>query len=157
MSRDAVIELTSFTLRMFEEWRRAFRGLLGEDADYETVFICLSVNAIGAEKFMRTGLAAELRTLDQPLPPGMLAPVNLSSIAAATGLNRETVRRRVIKLERLGMLERDGRGGWRIPSGIAASDEVERVVQIQKAGVFRLAARLKAFDETPAHSASPRR
>lgn len=157
MSRDSIIELTTFTLRLFGEWRQVIERLLREEADYETVLICLSVNSIGAEKFMRTGLPAELRNLENPLPSGMLGAVNTASIAAATGLNRETVRRKLAKLERLGALERDESSGWRVPAAMAGSQEILKVVDAQKAAVYRLARRLKALDDTPADVASPRR
>lgn len=157
MSRDDVIELTTFTLRMLNQWRQLLGALLGEEPDYETVLICLSVNSIGAERFMRTGLPAELRSLEHPLPPGMLGAVNVASIAAATGLNRETVRRKVAKLEQLGALERDEATGLRVPAELAGNQHIRDVVDAQKKEVFRLARRLKALEDTPAHQPSPRR
>ena len=58
--------------------------------------------AITGERLTRTELPEDLRNVATPLPPGYAAGCNISSIAAATGLNRETTRRKVSAL-----IERD--------------------------------------------------
>lgn len=98
-SRLVAIRTAQLTLRLMENWRRRV-------SDYDSVMILLAVAAITAEKLTRGGLGRDLEDLSQPLPPGQLGKCNISSIAAATGLNRETVRRKVNQLLDAGRLVR---------------------------------------------------
>ena len=70
----------------------------------------LAVVAITCEKFTRAGLTGAQRALPAFLPLGNLQGCNISSIAAATGFNRETTRRRVEALLREGLLVRTPAG-----------------------------------------------
>ena len=63
-----------------------------------------------AERLTRTELSEELKALDREIPRELLAPCNISSIAAATGLNRETTRRKVSALIDRGYLNRSPQG-----------------------------------------------
>jgi hypothetical protein len=102
-SRLTGIRMALLTTRMMELWRR-------ERHDPETVLILLSVVAITSEKFTRCGLPEDQRTLKTYLPLEALQGCNVASIAAATGLNRETTRRRVDGLVREGSLIRTDAG-----------------------------------------------
>ena len=109
-SRLAATVHASHVLRAVERWRT----LLPAD-EHAMVMILLSVIAIGGDRLLRTDLPGPARRLDGPLDPALLAPVNLSSIAHATGLNRETARRKVNALVDRGFLVRsaDGNVGYR--------------------------------------------
>lgn len=109
-SRLTGIRLALLTTRIMELWRRGTR-------DSDTAMIMVAVAAITAERFTRAGLSDEMRTLDWAMPLDMLAPCNVSSIAAATGLNRETARRRVNALVRAGALIRSENGEIAFPLG----------------------------------------
>lgn len=98
-SRFVAIRIAQATLRLMENWRRHVR-------DYDSAMILLGVGVITAEKLTRTGSNPDLEDLSQPLPPGVLGKCNLASLAAATGLNRETVRRKVNQLLQAGLLVR---------------------------------------------------
>lgn len=98
-SRLVAIRTAQLTLRLMENWRRHVK-------DYDSVMVLLAVVAITAEKLTRTGLERELQDLSRPLPPGKLGKCNISSVAAATGLNRETARRKINELLRDGFLVR---------------------------------------------------
>ena len=100
-SRLVGIRLATLTLRLKENWRRLF----GDD---DTATIALAIVAIVAERLMRADLDSELESLTVPMPKEALASCNISSIAAATGFNRETTRRKVDQLARTGMIVREG-------------------------------------------------
>jgi hypothetical protein len=102
-SRLAGIRLALLTTRMMEQWSRG-------EHDPEMVLILLAVVAITCEKFTRSGLTCAQRALPAFLPLGDLQGCNVSSIAAATGFNRETTRRRVEALVREGLLVRTPAG-----------------------------------------------
>lgn len=72
--------------------------------------VLLAVVAITSERLIRSDLPMDLRSLDRPMPAERLARCSVSSIAAATGLNRETARRKVNELIGAGILERRSRG-----------------------------------------------
>ena len=96
-SRIIGIRLALLTLRLRDNWSQ-----LVDDPD--TALIVLAVVAIKSERLMRAELDADLETLAMPMPPVALASCNISSIAAATGLNRETARRKVENLVKTGIL-----------------------------------------------------
>ena len=109
-SRLTGIRLAVLTTRIMELWRRGTR-------DADTAMIMVAVAAITAERFTRAGLTEEMKALEQTVPLEMLAPCNVSSIAAATGLNRETARRRVNALIKAGALVRSEGGEIVFPTG----------------------------------------
>jgi hypothetical protein len=102
-SRLTAIRLTMLTLRCMETWRRNV-------TDADSAMILVAVVAITAERLTRHDLQGDLRNMAQPVPADQLAPCNISSIAAATGLNRETARRRVNSLIERGFLTRSDDG-----------------------------------------------
>jgi hypothetical protein len=103
MSRLTAIRLALLTSRAMENWRQGV-------GDNESAMILLAVVAITGERLTRTELPEPLRNVSTPLPPGYAAGCNISSIAAATGLNRETSRRKVSALIERGYLCRCPRG-----------------------------------------------
>lgn len=107
-TRPAGLRFALLTLRLLEHWR----SHLGLDTDY--VLIVLATLAITMEKFTRGDLEAELRDVRTTIPAGHLSRCNVSSIAAATGMNRETARRKVDYLLEAAILVRDTRGWLRV-------------------------------------------
>jgi len=102
------IRLAMLTLRMRENWITLF-------GDHQTALIALAIVVIMSERLMRSELDPELETLAVPMPTAGLAKCNLSSIAAATGLNRETTRRKVDQLVRRGLVVRENGAVWLKP------------------------------------------
>ena len=107
-SRLTAIRAAVMMMRSMEIWRR-------DRLDPETVLINLAVISITSEKLIRTSLDPEYRALDAYLPLDRLQRCNVSSIAAATGLNRETTRRRVNALLESGRLIRTESGDLALP------------------------------------------
>jgi hypothetical protein len=103
MSRLTAIRLALLTSRAMENWRAGV-------GDNEAAMILLAVVAITGERLTRADLPEDLRNVTTPLPPGYAAGCNISSIAAATGLNRETTRRKVSALIERGFLDRSTEG-----------------------------------------------
>jgi hypothetical protein len=129
-SRLTGIRLTVLTTRMMELWRRGTR-------DGDTAMIMVAVAAITSERFTRAGLSDEMKTLEWTMPLERLAPCNVSSIAAATGLNRETARRRVNKLVKAGALIRSDAGEISFPLGHVQEPETAVLVRKQLEAVTR--------------------
>jgi hypothetical protein len=102
-SRLTAIRLALLTSRSMENWREG----VGDNA---SAMILLAVVAITGERLTRADLPEVLRSVATPLPPGFRAECNVSSIAAATGLNRETTRRKVNHLVESGHLARSPEG-----------------------------------------------
>lgn len=125
-SRLTAIRVTVLTARLMELWRRGTR-------DTDTALILVSVAAITSERMTRAELEPELRALENEVPEEMIGTCNVSSIAAATGLNRETARRRVNALVREGALVRNEKGEIYFPPGFLqrpeALDLVRRVLE----------------------------
>lgn len=107
-SRMTAIRLALLMARSMEIWS-------GGRRDPETVLIIVAVISITSEKFTRAALEPGLTALDTYLPLEQLQRCNVASIAAATGLNRETARRRVAALLRDGSLIRTESGDIALP------------------------------------------
>ncbi|HEX9965862.1 MAG TPA: hypothetical protein VGB04_12880 [Allosphingosinicella sp.] len=103
MSRLTAIRLALLTSRAMENWRSGV-------GDNESAMILLAVVAITGERLTRTDLPQAYCNVLTPLPPGYAAGCNISSIASATGLNRETTRRKVSALIERGYLSRSPEG-----------------------------------------------
>lgn len=122
-SRVIGIRLAVLTLRMRENWRRLF----GDD---DAALIGLAIVAIVSERLLRTELAPELESLEIPMPLEALSSCNINSIAAATGLNRETARRKVKRLVARGLLVKEG-GAVRLAAGFTQQGSACDVVRSQ--------------------------
>lgn len=122
-SRLVGIRLSMLTLRLMENWRRVFK-------DNESAIIALAIVAIVSEKLMRVELSREQESLAKPMPLESLARCNISSIAAATGLNRETTRRKINQLVEAGIVVREG-GSVSLTPGSTQQQLSMEVVQSQ--------------------------
>lgn len=100
-SRLIGIRLATLTLRLRGSWTQLF-------GDPDAAAIALAIVAIGAERMLREPYEPEVGNLAVQLPVEAFGPCNISSIAKATGFNRETTRRKVDELARRGMVVRDG-------------------------------------------------
>ena len=107
-SRLTAIRLAVLTARSVELWRRGVH-------DVQNAMIIVAVIAITSEKLLRVDLPPEQRALENYLPLGELQRCNVASVAAATGLNRETARRRVEALIEVGSLIKTADGEIALP------------------------------------------
>lgn len=131
-SRKTGILAALFMTRSLEIWRR---GRL----DAESVHIVLAVIAITSEKFVRRDLNPEHRRLTEYLPLEQLQSCNYASIAAATGINRETVRRRVQGLIRSGSLIKTESGDIALPPNRVQDPSATILVRRQLDALVRFA------------------
>lgn len=122
-SRLVGIRIAMLSLRLRNNWAQMF-------GDTDTAAIVLAVVAIASERLMRAGLDSELETLALPLPEGALAHCNISSIAAATGINRETTRRKVDQLIKTGLLVRED-SSIRLAPGFTQQEAATSLVRAQ--------------------------
>jgi len=123
-SRITGIRLSGLTLRWMENWRRNV-------GDYHSAMILLAVVAITSSRLLRTELDPELRDMRNPVPEPLLASCNISSLAAATGLSRETTRRKVNELVERGYLVRDEDRKVRFRPGYLQDDRAVELVRKQ--------------------------
>jgi hypothetical protein len=131
-SRLTAIRAAILLTRSLEVWRRG-------RMDPETVLIILAVIAITSEKFTRAGLDADYRALDVYLPLEQLQACNVASIAAATGLNRETTRRRVDAMIKSGALIRTEAGDIALPPDKVQERGALELIRKQLDAVVRFA------------------
>lgn len=140
-SRLAHLALLNLNLRFMENWRSAQLSSTRAVLDYESLMILMAIIVISAEKVLRSELQPELQTLARQLPKSALGKVNLSSIAAATGINRETVRRKVNNLHKAGWVARD-RDGIRTVQGVIPYYVIRNVIGAQLEALTRVANQL---------------
>ena len=132
-SRLVSIRLAQLTLRLMENWRE----LLVDDC--EKAMILLAVAAISGERLTRgEPIEEEFRNLRPTIPPGKrIIYGNVSSIAAAAGLNRETTRRKINQLIDAGLLMRTGDGRYRFDPSKRQVDRILALIRRQLDAVVR--------------------
>ena len=131
-SRIVALRLVLLTLRCMENWKH-------DVDDYDRAMILVAVAAITAERLLRGASPEGYAALDEPLPPGLMAKCNVSSIASATGLNRESTRRKVDNLIENGLLSRDGNGAITFATGVVQAQSTQELVRRQLEDVIRTA------------------
>ena len=99
-SRLVALRISIMLLRLTESWRRPL-------IDHDSAIILLAITAICGEKLTRTRLEPEFHDLAVAIPRDRLTACNISSIAEATGINRETARRKVDRLVKAGVLSKE--------------------------------------------------
>ena len=122
--RPAAITLALYTLRAMEAWRRHVHS-------YDCAMIMIAVIAITAERLLRTEMEPDQARLDRPIDPALLQKCNIASIAHATGLNRESTRRKVNDLIRRGQLARLDDGTILFPEGLTQQAAVRDLIRRQ--------------------------
>ena len=132
--RLAAVVLAIYTLRAMEEWRQRVH-------DYDCVMIMQAVVAIRGERLLRSEEDAH-GSLATPIAPEKLPRCNISSIAHATGLNRETTRRKVNDLIRMGLLDRQEDGSITFHEGMIQEPQIRELVRRQLRAAATLANRL---------------
>jgi hypothetical protein len=131
-SRLTAIRAATMLMRSMELWRR-------NRLDPENVLIILAVISITSEKLVRGPLDPKYHDLSTYLPLEQLQGCNVASVAAATGLNRETVRRRVRDLIGAGSLIRTEAGEIALPPEKVNEDSALELVRRQLEAVTRFA------------------
>lgn len=129
-SRLVHILLLNLNLRFMENWRSAQIASGGSVLDYESLMILMAIIVIGGERVVRTELEPEFQTLERRLPEGRVGKANFSSIAAATAINRETVRRKVNRLQKAGWVVRDKDGVRTVP-GVIPYEDLRSIIGAQ--------------------------
>ncbi len=140
-SRLAHLLLLGLNLRFMENWRSMQIATAGAALDYESTMILMAIIVISAERLLRTDLEPELQTLEHRLPQERFGSANLSSIAAATAINRETVRRKVNSLQKAGLVVRD-KDGVRTAHGRVPYEALRDIVEAQLDAITQTANQL---------------
>lgn len=120
-SRLVALRLSALLLRLMERWNKNTR-------DHETVMILAATFVIAADRSLRLPLRDEFADLRDQIPSKVLGRANISSIAAAAGVNRETARRKLKALEERGVVVRDGSGSLRIAPGVLQTEGAREAV-----------------------------
>ena len=129
-SRVTYVRLMSLQLRLANLWCDAAGG-------HQEALVQMAVGVINGERVIRSVSNPGLRSLAHPVPANALGKCNLSSIASATGLNRETVRRVVNRLIAAGPLARTDDGSIGFLTGWTQGPETHRLGQGQLEEICR--------------------
>jgi DNA-binding transcriptional regulator YhcF (GntR family) len=141
-SRPIGLRFCLMTLRLLEQWR-AHLGI-----DLDSALIVMATAAITMEKYTRSEFEPAQRDIRTAMASSQLTKCNVRSIAAATGLNRETARRKVKALVDAGILLNED-GAFRLSAeytrSVQTSDMLRRLLEtlvqsaneLQRVGVLR--------------------
>jgi hypothetical protein len=117
------------------------------DDDLETILVLLTVAAASGASYLRDP-AAMARMDVEALPDEMHKPVSGRAVAQATGLARESVRRRIDALVASGRLTRDARG-VRTSSGVISRSRNLEFARFLIQEMNGAAGRLARLDPNP--------
>lgn len=123
-SRLAAHRLISMRLRVLALWRELAGG-------HEESLILMAIIAITGDRLTRAEANPELRNMANPVPHSLLGQCNISSIAVATGLNRETARRAINRLIARGILERSANRSIHFAPGRTQGPNAYRISEMQ--------------------------
>lgn len=131
-SRLVVLRLAALSLRLRANWSQLF-------GDPDTAAIALAIASIHADRLLRAEeVPADVRNLANPLPEDLYGRCNIASVAVAAGLNRETARRKIVKLEELGIVVREG-ADVRLSAGLTQRADLIELVRAQLDAVRKTA------------------
>ncbi len=136
------------TIAAFEVMLRILRKAVDcfPDDDIETVIVFMTVAAASTSRHLRD--PAVLDYVDhEPLPDHLHRPTSGRAVAQASGLPRETVRRRIDQLVKSGLLTRD-HGGVRTSSGLLNRDDLLEFARFTVQELSTVSARLGRFDRS---------
>ena len=123
-NRLVATRLTLLTLRYMENWSRVA-------ADYDEPMSAVAVAAITTERLTRKKLTAEQMDLEHPLPRELYAQCSVQAVAQATGLNRETARRKINGLVERGLLEKTGPSSIMFRHGFPQEQFIAELIEDQ--------------------------
>jgi len=106
-----------------EGFLRMTREGIDHYGDLETLVVYLTVVSAGGGRALRDPDTLGRHGGADPLPEGYYRPVSRRAVAAAAGLPRETVRRKIAWLAERGMVEDAGRAGVRATHNVLALGE----------------------------------
>jgi hypothetical protein len=137
-SRTLAFYSTEYLLRTLHNLGPTF------DYDYERMIITLSVTMSNIQHLLNSPeQLAPFDDVSTAIPAELQRPVTRLAITRATGLPRETVRRKVALLIKAGMLVSDERGGVRLTSGALNQPLFQAAIEQNDADVRRLVRRVR--------------
>lgn len=107
-----------------ENWDRLVEG-------YDEAMIVVAIAAISTERMTRRPLSEEELNLANRLPHDQYSKCTIQAIAQATGLNRETARRKIKKLIERGVLEKATSGSIIFRPGFQQQQFVSQLISAQ--------------------------
>jgi hypothetical protein len=132
--RTAALHTAVAVLRLIE----GYQEFLGPDLD--RLMIVLAVGAITAERPVKAADAPDyFSRFGTPLPSAEMTRCTALSIAAATGLPRETARRKTMALIHDGVLRRDEKVGIRVNEVLVQRPDFQKLTERQAGEIARLA------------------
>lgn len=138
-------------VKMAENWRVAMTALMNLFLTTQRtmteasaigpteLLIYVTVSVANVQKLMRERVIPECYAATDILPREWVVPISRNAIATASGLPRETVRRRVAAMIETGILIEDARGGVTLPIGVIKDRGFEPVLEAMMTDFARTA------------------
>ena len=124
------------------------RSLVGNDFDAAIILFAIQVY-VGEKAFRLNEKNCRSMGFQDPFPEDLLVPISRLALANITGLPKETVRRKVIRLEQLGLVRRVGTRGLLISREFAFSAERADLMIFNHRAILRLFRQLSELEEKP--------
>jgi hypothetical protein len=111
--------------------------------DYEDMIIAFSVTMSNVQYIVNSPeLLAPYASLTTVIPAELQRPVTRMAITRASGLPRETVRRKVQAMIKSGVLISDPRGGLRLKPGLLTTEAFVRAIELNEVDARLLVSQL---------------
>lgn len=121
------------------------RSIVGNDFDAVIILLIIQVY-VGEKAFRLNERNVRYMPFTERYPDDLLVPISRLAISDITGLPKETVRRKILKLENLGLIRRVGARGVAISHEFAASMERAELMMFNHKALQKLFTQLGALE-----------
>lgn len=140
--------IAQYTIEYILDFCIAGRSLIGNDFDAAIILFAIQV-WVGEKAFRLNEQNCRNLGFEDPFPEELLVPISRLALANITGLPKETVRRKVLRLEALGLVRTVGTRGLLMSREFAFSPDRARLMIHNQKTIKRLFAQIGALDDAP--------
>jgi hypothetical protein len=121
--------------------------------DLQAMTLLAIIGQVALAKLIQTGVVGPAEFDD----PFVAEATNASRLADVTGIPRQTVRRKLAKLQALGWVEQDENAGWRLAQGGAGQAQARLdLAGLENRSIARIGRLIADFDRLAAKDAKQR-
>ncbi len=137
--------VTQYSMEFMMTFFTIARSIVGNDFDAAIVLLMIQIY-VGERAFRLNERNVRSMSFAESYPDDLLVPISRLAIATLTGMPRETVRRKVEKLEKMGIVRKVGTRGLAISHEFAASAERANAADVNLTAVKKFFDKFAALE-----------
>ncbi len=137
--------IAQYTIEYILEFCIAGRSLVGNDFDAAIILFAIQVY-VGEKAFRNNEKNCRNLGFEDPFLEDLLVPISRLALASMTGLPKETVRRKIKRLEELGLVRKVGTRGLLMSREFAFSPERAKLMIHNQRTIKKMFSQIAALD-----------